>query len=46
MTAVDSGACIEFCEGAALKVRDRAEVIASFVDRWLSAAYLGDRDDR
>ncbi len=39
----DNGACIEFCDGAAIQVREQAEVIATFVDTWLALAYLGER---
>jgi hypothetical protein len=38
-----TGASIEFGEGAPLNVRQRAEDIAAKIDRWISAAYLGER---
>lgn len=40
------GARLEFSDGPSLIVRQRAEDVASRIDRWLSAAYLGDRYDR
>lgn len=40
------GARLEFCCGAPLDVRQRAETIASQIDQWLSAAYGGSRTER
>src|SRR5258706_14658462 len=36
-----NGARLEFCCGAPLDVRQRAETVASQIDQWLSAAYGG-----
>ena len=43
ITGTDKGALVHFCEGEPLKVRERPEVIAGEIDRWMAAAYLGER---
>ena len=44
--AAADGARIEYTDASSLDVRQRAEDIAARIDRWLAAAYLGDRYDR
>lgn len=39
----EKGARVVFCEGESLAVRQRPEDVASRIDRWISAAYLGER---
>ena len=41
--AEGKGARVEFSDGEAMKVRQQPEDIAKWIDRWLSAAYLGER---
>ena len=46
VTGLGKGALVSFGDGAPLKVLERPENVAAEIDRWMSAAYLGERRER
>ena len=46
VTGDGAGALVTFADGPPMKVKERLEVIAKEIDRWMVAVYFGERSER